>query len=86
MPHLLTEEDRQKFITSIQKQINGVKSSINLNGKNEKKILFISSLTKIIDEVKKLSIQDYSSEEAAWATAFRNLNLQYEEKILEKVC
>jgi len=86
MPHLLTEEDRQKFITSIQKQIDGVKSSINLNGKNEKKLLFISSLTKIVDEVKKLSIQDYSSEEVAWATAFRNLNLQHEVKILEKIC
>jgi hypothetical protein len=86
MPHLLTQEDKQKFITSIEKQIDGVKSSINLNGKNEKKIQFISSLTKIVDEVKKLSIEDYSNEEAAWATAFRNLNIQHIEKVSEKVC
>ena len=86
MPHLLTQEDKQKFISSIEKQIAGVKASINLNGKNEKKNQFISSLTKLTEAVKKLSIEDYSSEEAAWATAFRNLNLQHEERILEEVC
>ena len=86
MPHLLTQEDKQKFITSIEKQIAGVKASINLNGNNEKKNQFISSLVKLVVAVKILSIEDYSNEEAAWATAFRNLNLEHTEKVLEKVC
>ena len=86
MPRPLTEEDKNKFITSVQKQIDGIKVSINLNGKNEVKNKLISSLSRIVTEVKQLSIEDYSNEEAAWSNAYRNLNMQHTEQILEKTC